>query len=297
MTPNLYLATRTLFKPRDWFRSTSPSSPPEKPARKTEHWDDPVPGTYEYIPGRGWYLIARDAELPEKPPNTATGQTTTNKKHAPIPVKYSKVLKRPLLAPDYEARKRGEGKFITASGRAATAGFFRLDDGIAWVQCWDDAGQFIPGPYKLWCIDQTTGLFRHMLRGDDPAYLRSRANSVEDDDIRSQDSRSTRFLASRAGSVRDDWGSIGGTPRSSNSKLVSPAAPSGPSSRAMSRQNSSERSQSQSLALEEAKERLRSMAAEQYAKSRSRASSAERSTGVSPAPVPVAKKEQNAKME
>jgi hypothetical protein len=209
MTPNLFLATQTLFSPHKWFRN---QPKPTKPVRRTEHWSLPVPGTYEYIPGRGWYLIATDKK-PEDSKAPQDAEVPTIKLHQPVQVKYSKVLKRYLLAPDYEMRKR-EGRVLNDTGRKEHAGFFQLDDGIAWVKAWDADGEFIPGPYKLWIPDPKTGLFRHMLKTDDPEYAErviSRRNSFEPR-RGSQDSRSTQYNPStgaksnpstRANSCRD----------------------------------------------------------------------------------------------
>jgi hypothetical protein len=276
MTPNLFVATQTLFSPHKWFK---PSQKGARPKRKTEHWDSPVAGIYEYIPGRGWYLVATDktptdqsstnVQTPEKKPapehtdDTATRETV--KMHQPVQVKYSKVLKRYLLAPDYDMRKR-HGKVQGSHGKSYEAGFFRLDDGTAWVECWDEEGVFIPGPYKLWCLDQTTGNFRHMLKGDDPSYVRSRANSIESrpGSRRSQDSRSTQFR-SGPGSTRD--GPSCPSTRANSIKQLPPTAPtSKPGSHTGSRRGSPKRSPS--IPLEEAKERLKAMAAEQAARSR-----------------------------
>ncbi|KAF2650899.1 hypothetical protein K491DRAFT_607969 [Lophiostoma macrostomum CBS 122681] len=280
MTPNLFVATQTLFSPHKWFKNRPKG---ERLARKTEHWDTPVPGIYEYIPGRGWYLIATDKEVPanvdpdikspddQSTPTPKTPFPNGSKQEvvrmtSPVQVKYSKVLKRYLLAPDYELRKK-HGKIQSAQGKWYDAGFFRLDDGIAWVECWDDHGEFIPGPYKLWCIDTATGKFRHMLKGDDPKYVPSRQNSARG---RSQDSRSTQFR-SGAGSTRDG----ASVPSSRANSIKSPVSglytPSAPTSRSTSQANSRRESPKRSplasprVPLEEAKERLRAMAAAQAA--------------------------------
>lgn len=185
MTPNLFLATQALFSPHKWFARKNS----EKSSRRTEHWTAPVSGTYEYIPGRGWYLIATD--FPEE------------KLARPIHVKYSKVLKRHLLQPDYDSRKR-YGKINDDDGKIRTVGFFRLDDGVAWVQCWDEVGDFIPGPYKMWCVDKGTGRFRHMLKCDDPEYTtrRNSRNAEPSPSRRSQESRSTQYRG-EGGSARE----------------------------------------------------------------------------------------------
>ncbi|OCK78387.1 hypothetical protein K432DRAFT_383899 [Lepidopterella palustris CBS 459.81] len=180
MTPNLFLATQTLFSPHKWFvRRKS-----EKAVRKIEHWQEPIAGTYEYIPGRGWYLVAIDE--PQE------------KLARPAHIKYSRVLKRYLLETDYESRKK-HGKITDEKGKVKNVSFFRLDDGISWVHCWDEVGNFLPGPYKLWVLDAEAGRFRHMLKGDDPEYS-NRRNSRDEDprraSRRSLESRSTQFRGS-----------------------------------------------------------------------------------------------------
>ena len=219
MSPNLFLATQKLFSPHKWFRDTKSQ---ERSVRKTEHWAEPTPGLYEYIPGRGWYLIAKLKEAPHDiPETTAEGGPVRapqeppkeyEKLARPMSVHWSRVLKRYLLEDDYKARKK-YGAIQNDKGRNVEVGFFRLDDGVAWVQCWDQEGTFIPGPYKLWCISQRTGQFRPMLKGDDPKFIGSRNNSrsnsrnpsfERDAESRSQDSRSTEFnTPSHAGSNRD----------------------------------------------------------------------------------------------
>lgn len=288
MTPNLFLATQTLFSPHKWFK---PSQKGGRSKRKTEHWDSPVAGIYEYIPGRGWYLVATDKNPPEESttddqpseqehasePKDATATRETIKMTQPVQVKYSKVLKRYLLAPDYDMRKR-HGKVQDSNGKAYEAGFFRLDDGVAWVECWDEEGEFVPGPYKLWCLDQKTGNFRHMLRGDDPTYVRSRANSTES--RRSQDSRSTQYR-SGPGSTRD--GPSCPSTRANSIRQLPPSAPSSkPVSHSGSRRGSPKRSPS--IPLEEAKERLKVMAAEQAARSRANSFGSLRSPSTLPSP-------------
>ncbi|KAF2198919.1 hypothetical protein GQ43DRAFT_138066 [Delitschia confertaspora ATCC 74209] len=187
MTPNLFLATQTLFSPHKWFRHQAKT---EKAVRKIEHWDVPVPGLYEYIPGRGWYQIAKD----EPSKNAENGEVPTIKLPQPVQVKYSRVLRRSLLAPDYEKRKR-QSFVEDKNGKRTSAGFFKLDEGKGWVMAWDDHGEFIPGPYKLWIPDTRTDTFRHMLKSDDPEYASSRRNSVEPQRNHrgSQDSRSTQY--------------------------------------------------------------------------------------------------------
>jgi hypothetical protein len=268
MTPNLFLATQKVFQPHKWFRAAKT----ERSTRTTEFWTTPEPGQYEYIPGRGWYLIARlkqtsiesveSKELDSSPALPAASSDTQEfeKLHQPIPVHRSRVLGRYLLEDDYKRRKRTV-QIKDERGRRVQAGFFQLDNGVAWVHCWDDSGIFIPGDksgYKLWCIDATTQEFRHMRKADDPSFARSRNPSRErDPDTHSQDSVSTAFR-SGPGSMREGP-SIPSTRASSIRGPMSPTST--PSSRAQSRRNSPRRNNS--IPLEEAKAALRRMAREQ----------------------------------
>lgn len=305
MTPNLFVATQTLFKPKKWFRKDRI----ERPTRKTEHWDQPVPGVYEYIPGRGWYLIATYKNAPT---DTAEADTKEGgpvgpveekvpenliKMTPPTLVRYSNVLKRYFLSPDYEMRKK-YGEIPNSRGKMIQVGFFQLDDGVAWVNCWDEEGEFIPGPYKLWCIDARTNKFRHMKKGDDPHYQRSQANSVAPsrqnsfdrdaaDDRRSQDSRSTEFR-SGPGSTRD-----GPSCPSTRANSIIGLSPSNPGSRvhsqANSRRNSFTRGQrSPRLPLDEAKAALSLVAKERAALERSRGALADSKRSRSSTKSPVA---------
>ncbi|KAF2466107.1 uncharacterized protein BDR25DRAFT_336659 [Lindgomyces ingoldianus] len=257
MTPNLFLATQTLFSPHKWFKTTKHT----RPVRTTEHWSSPVPGLYEYIPGRGWYLIATDkSPADSKAPD---GTLDTVKMTQPVQVKYSKVLKKHLLAPDYEMRKR-HGRVKDANGKSEEAGFFRLDDGIAWVKCWDENGEFIPGPYKLWTIDKTTGVFRHMVKGDDPkGNGEEREEDTQHHHRRSQDSRSTQYFSDR-GSQRDP-GSVPSTRANSIHGLTVSASSSNPGSRAPSRPSSQKGKDSPKIPLSEATTLLNPVAAEHAA--------------------------------
>ncbi|KAF2736563.1 hypothetical protein EJ04DRAFT_432889 [Polyplosphaeria fusca] len=265
MTPNLFVATQTLFSPHKWFKSQkTPRS-----TRRTEHWDSPVPGIYEYIPGRGWYLVATDKEPMVdsviNPIQDQPNEKETIKMTPPVAVKYSKVLKRYFLAPDYEMRKK-HGKVPGSTGKSVDAGFFQLDDGIAWVHCWDSHGQFIPGPYKLWCIDDRTGDFRHMLKGDDPNYITSRTNSFESEPgrPRSQESRSTQYRSAPGSTF--DGASYPSTRANSIRNYRTSASTSNPNSQPGSRRPSPKRSPS--LPLAEASSKLRQVAAEQAAEAR-----------------------------
>lgn len=182
----------------------------------------------------------------------------------PVQVHKSSVLSgRWFLDPDYKMRKK-RGNIKNENGKQVEVGFFQLDDGT-WVQCWDHEGNFIPGDpkirgYKRWCIDAETKQFRHMLKRDDPNYIRSRNNSSERDfDTNSQDSRSTAYRSSRPCSTRN--GPSVPSTRASSIRFNSSTPGSRPTSQRPSRQNSPVRNNS--IPLEEAKSALRRMAKEQ----------------------------------
>ncbi|KAI9759205.1 MAG: hypothetical protein M4579_002492 [Chaenotheca gracillima] len=165
MAPNPFGLVKKVF-------NSSPQntpSPPESPAprsqsiRRTEHWDEPVPGLYEYLPGRGWYLIKRDS-------------ASEGEKLKREPVLRCPILHRWILRADREERTR-TGKAIDQSGTITTKRFFKSDDPIAWINCWDKDGAFIPGPWERWCIDEKTGMFRKMLHGDDPEWRNRKRGS------------------------------------------------------------------------------------------------------------------------
>lgn len=287
MTPNLFVATQKVFQPHKWFKKQA-----DKPQRRTEHWESPVPGVYEYIPGRGWYLTATYKEhdgpdfsekIASKDGGPVGGSINEKPKQtvpvpAPVPVRYSKVLKKYLLNPDYEIRKK-YGTIENSKGRMVQVGFFQLDDGVAWVKCWDEEGEFIPGPYKLWCIDARTDRFRHMLRADDPEYQRShpnsrtasRANSFDRETgsrRNSQESRSTQYRPGPGSTC--DGPSVPST-RANSIKGVTtsnPATRSG--SQPSSRRNSLSRGQrSPRIPLDDVNANLREMAMQQAATQRS----------------------------
>jgi hypothetical protein len=136
-----------------------------------------------------------------------------------------------------------------------------------------------------------TGNFRHMLKGDDPNFVRSRQNSLDDGEPSrriSQDSRSTRYRSGGPGSVRDGPSRSSTRPNSMRAlDMSAPASRAG--SQANSRRNSPKRSPS--IPLDEAKERLKKMAEQQQA-SRSRASLEENRRGRSRAASPVSNRPQ-----
>ena len=263
MAPNLFVATQKAFFPHKWFKSSKVDL-----SRVVEEWNSPVPGQYESIPGRGWFLIAtlKDASKPEGN-NKSTIKGSDGKDYipleTPIPLKYSHALGRYFLEPEFYKRKKTV-MIKDDKGKEVRAGFFRVDD-VAWVKCWDEHDTFIPGNangaagYQRWVLDAQTQQFRHMIKRDDPNYVRSRRNSpARDADNRSQESVSTEFRPSRPSSTKNGF-SVAST--RANSIRYQPSTPtSNAPSQRPSRQNSPKRSDS--IPLEEAKAALRRLARE-----------------------------------
>lgn len=152
MSPNLFVALKTLGHPETWFRE----KPASAPISLIQQRSTPIPGIYKHI-SSGWFLIARES--------TPGSKVFTNKLDTPLPVIYSQVLKRWLFEDEFVARQRkgrieGEPKWHKGDG------FFRLDDGVSWVHCFDSEEGFIPGPWRRYCFDRETDRFRPMLKGD-----------------------------------------------------------------------------------------------------------------------------------
>ncbi|KAI9845521.1 MAG: hypothetical protein M1837_004860 [Sclerophora amabilis] len=166
MAPNLALLSRKVFRPFS-SPSTSPSTkaPRRKSVRRTEHWEDPVPGLYEYIPGRGWFLIKRDSTLPDE----------TLKRE---PVVRCSILHRWILKAELDQRIC-MAKTMDDQGKIRVKRLFQLDDGVGWINCWDEDGLFDPGPWERLCADEKTGIFRKMLIGDDPGWRRRRERACQ----------------------------------------------------------------------------------------------------------------------
>jgi hypothetical protein len=270
MAPNLFVATQKAFAPHKWFKS----SKPDQASRVIEEWSSPVPGRYESIPGRGWFLIATLKEQPKTDtisdpsvkPSKSREYITLEK---PVPLKYSHAIGRYFLESEFYARKK-KAMIKNDKGKEVQAGFFRVDD-VAWVRCWDEDDTFIPGNangaagYQRWVLDPSTQKFRHMLKRDDPNYIRSRKNSpVRDNaDSRSQESVSTEYRTSRPGSTKNGL-SVAST-RANSFRYLPTSNPtsnpvSNPPSQRPSRQSSPKRSDS--IPLEEAKAALRRLARE-----------------------------------
>lgn len=148
MSPNPYILLRNLFAPQRWFKPTNSAS-----VGYTEHLKAPIPGNYEYKPGRGWYLISVDNEDDETP-------------RLPAQVIYCRLFGRFMFKDEYESRKKyGRAKDIEGNDKVGV--FFRLDDGLTWVHCWDETGKFSPcKKLQRFVVDSETGRFRVMTRAD-----------------------------------------------------------------------------------------------------------------------------------
>ena len=160
-TPNLFVYLQTAFTPQRWFTQRHRSSSSLSTLTTTEHWNNPVPGTYTYKPGQGWYLTALDAD-PSKPAR-------------PERVVDVVALDRALLSSDYYNRCM-RARMPGAPPTSPEVNFVKCDDGIAWVNDKDANGKPTQGPWQRFVIDKDTKELRPMCKGDDPGW-QSRRNS------------------------------------------------------------------------------------------------------------------------
>ncbi|KAF1989960.1 hypothetical protein K402DRAFT_244336 [Aulographum hederae CBS 113979] len=212
MAPNPFLLLKLACSPHKWFTKTK-KVPKEVP--REEHWTVPTPGTYRFVPGRGWFLVATDS--PD--PNGKSLVLAT-----PEHVKQSLLLGRYMLASEYNARKR-TAPMTCEDGRRRTVTWFRLDDGVSWVNLWDCYGDFIEGPYDLWCVDGETGDFRKMKKSDDPTRASRQASKVSATDAAAAAASSAAagtLESSRARSNRTT--SVTGTEPTPAADAVSPSS-------------------------------------------------------------------------
>ncbi|KAJ5851877.1 uncharacterized protein N7529_011262 [Penicillium soppii] len=135
MAPNLFLCARTIFCPVYWFQMGDRDS-----NLKEQHWQSPVPGTYRFLPGRGWHLIHRDGH--------------ENEEKIPAALVYCRILHRYMFESELEDRCRWFDAPLHKGARPEKLRFFLLDDGIHWVAGWDAQGNFIPGPYPKWWLEE-----------------------------------------------------------------------------------------------------------------------------------------------
>ena len=135
MAPNLFLCARAIFCPTYWFQKGDRDS-----TLKEQHWESPVPGTYKFLPGRGWHLIHRDG--------------CENDEKVPAALVYCRILHRYMFESELEERCRWFDAPLHKGGRPEKLRFFLLDDGIHWVAGWDAQDNFIPGPYPKWWLDE-----------------------------------------------------------------------------------------------------------------------------------------------
>ncbi|KZF26561.1 hypothetical protein L228DRAFT_14980 [Xylona heveae TC161] len=158
MTPNLYLLTINLFTPHRWFTNSKRKT--KRSSGRKEHWNNPVPGHYEYIPGRGWYLVAQDS-----------GEPTRREQ-----VVYCAINRRWMLLTDLNARTTW-ATVPDERGKPKRRRFFRTDDGCTWLSCWDEHGKFVPGPWPSWHVDKETGRFRSISSSNGTVSSRSSSST------------------------------------------------------------------------------------------------------------------------
>ncbi|KAJ6139118.1 hypothetical protein N7471_005604 [Penicillium samsonianum] len=87
MAPNLFLCARAIFCPTYWFQKGDRDS-----NLKEQHWESPVPGTYKFLPGRGWHLVHRDG--------------CENDEKFPAALVYCRILHRYMFESELEERCR-----------------------------------------------------------------------------------------------------------------------------------------------------------------------------------------------
>lgn len=162
MAPNLFVALQTAVSPRRWFNRPNPTPGTSATTlSKTEHWSSPVPGTYTYKPGVGWYLTSLDSD-PTQP--------TTPQRVIDVPA-----LDRAMLLKDYYRRSMIAAMPGAPPG-SPELGWVRCSDNIAWVNDRDADGKPTKGPWQRFVIDKETKELRLMCKGDDPAW-HSKRNS------------------------------------------------------------------------------------------------------------------------
>lgn len=152
---------RALFCPVYWFqRGERINGSMYGSVYRREHWDSPVPGVYVFIPRQGWHLESRDDDK----------DGAMNEKE-PVPLIYCRVLHRYLLEDDMEERCRWHVVKLAKGSKPVKRMFFRLDDGYTWVTGWDAQGNFIPGPYEKWTLEDEGRTMRRMSLFPDSANV------------------------------------------------------------------------------------------------------------------------------
>jgi hypothetical protein len=137
MAPNLFICLRAVFCPTYWFQNGDRI---KGAVNREQHWETPVPGTYQFFPGKGWHLIHRDDD--------------DHDEKLPAPLVYCRVLHRYMFESEFEDRCRWFSAPLHRGGRPEQLRFLLLDDGVSWVAAWDAQDCFIPGPYPKWWLDE-----------------------------------------------------------------------------------------------------------------------------------------------
>jgi hypothetical protein len=162
MAPNIFICLRNALCPLYWAEKGNRVN---GDVAKDEHWESPVPGTYRFIPERGWHLIHRD------------GAEGGKQEQPYVPVVYCRIVHRYLLASDMQQRCRYHKVELHRGEEPQRCLFFRLDDGFTWVIGWDSRGKFIPGPYRKWCYDKELMKMRRMTSYEDSSAATSPSTS------------------------------------------------------------------------------------------------------------------------
>ena len=161
MTPNLFLLARKIFYPRCWLsrrrlrrshRRTADDREDVEPIRSSQSCH-----SYKYVPGHGWRLVRHHGLV-------KAGSTETES------VIWCQILQRWMPQSELDDRTR-RATVMRDDGILVERSFFRFDDGVTWVDCWDSQGKVKPGPWRRWCIDDDDDephKMRPMLKRDDP---------------------------------------------------------------------------------------------------------------------------------
>jgi hypothetical protein len=243
MSPNPFNLIKLALSPHRWGPRRSSST---QSLSKKEQWNSPVPGTYEYKPGRGWYLVEYAENVETASISDAGTASTAKPERLPRHITYCKLLHRMMFTTEYNERRHFE--YIKNTDKEVHhLGFFRLDDGVTWVQCWDQFGNFIRGPYQRWCIDGKTQRMRPMqyrdatIDGDEresrrDSWERLQKQSVSDVSARCSVCSSPSVASFRrpAFEARISASTAAGSSRTQDTSLTTP------SSGLLSKQNTSE---------------------------------------------------------
>lgn len=210
MSPNLFVAARTLVQPQKWIRK---ASPPCK-IKHTEEWSYPIPGKYRHTT-QGWFLVAtKSAESDTYDALEPSAYRRVIYWHVKHRYEFQDVLEQRTRSGFIEGKK---------DQKSALRFYCMPDDGATWIQCWDkgeDPPESVPGPYRRYILDAETRKFRAMTKGDE-RYIRrqsSRSSSPSPNP-------STTNLESLAGSLHPSRATTPVGSRRASMELLEPQMP------------------------------------------------------------------------